>query len=280
MQYGRMRITERDAPASGRTVQVPASKSEGGVARVGAVLGAFRDGAECRTLGQLSEITGLPKATTHRYLRQLLAIGLLDRTPDNLYFIGARLWEIGQLARSVPELGNLALPFLCRLFATTGLTVHLAMLDGADVLYVVKLPGMEGPPIRTRVGGRMPAYCTALGKALLAFSAPRVMEDVVANGLARRAPRTIVVPEALEQQMQTVRRSGIAFEHDESAPGVCCVASVVLGPSQEPLAAISVASWGSRLATARLAATVQATAAQISHKLTEESHTQLPPSST
>jgi DNA-binding IclR family transcriptional regulator len=113
----------------------------------------------------------------------------------------------------------------------------------------------------------MPAYCTGVGKALLAFSPPEVLRAVVEAGLARRTPHTVVLPGLLEREIKTVRARGLAYEHEESTPGIVCVASPVLGPDRRAVAAISIAGWASRLDTARVGPAVRTAALALSRQL-------------
>jgi DNA-binding IclR family transcriptional regulator len=108
------------------------------------------------------------------------------------------------------------------------------------VVYVGKIGGHRQAKTPSRVGGRMPLHCTALGKTLLAYSPKSVLAQTVEAGLARKTPRTIVAPGLLRDELRKVVRAGVAFEHEESAVGIVCVAAAVRGPEETALAAISV----------------------------------------
>ena len=94
------------------------------------------------------------------------------------------------------------------LHEATSETVHLAVLDGAEVVYVAIRPGRHGPRLPSRVGGRMPAHATGVGKAILAFSPPEVAAALIDAGLERRTPRTIADPGALRRELTRIRGSG------------------------------------------------------------------------
>jgi DNA-binding IclR family transcriptional regulator len=113
----------------------------------------------------------------------------------------------------------------------------------------------------------MPAYCTGVGKALLAFGPPERLAAVLAAGLPRRTPRTVIAPGLLRSELETVRRRGIAEEHEESAPGIACVAAPVLGPDGHAVAALSITGWANRLNTHRLAPAVRTAALGLSRAL-------------
>ncbi|OWY60187.1 hypothetical protein B7486_70525, partial [cyanobacterium TDX16] len=135
--------------------------------RVDCIIGAF-DGFEgALSLHELTERTGLPKSTVHRMVDQMASIGWIERDLSG-YRIGMRLFEIGGLAERHRRLSDVAHPHLHALSAATGFAVQMAILDGSEVVYLERIP-VKTFRLPTRQGGRQPAYCTALGKAMLAF---------------------------------------------------------------------------------------------------------------
>lgn len=142
----------------------------------------------------------------HLLLAELTSVGLVERGTDG-YRLGLALFELG---RRVPHRGlwEAAPPFIEELYEATHENVHLAVVDGADTVFLEKLTGRCSTRITSRVGGRLPAYCTATGKALLAHRTPPGMAAVLGVGLRRRTPRTIVVPRLLLQDLvRTLARS-------------------------------------------------------------------------
>jgi DNA-binding IclR family transcriptional regulator len=234
------------------------------------LLTAFRPGDTVLGLAELSRRTGIPKPTAHRLLAELASWNIVERTPEGIR-LGMGLFELGQLAPLQRGLREAAGPFLADLFEATHETVHLAVPDGVEVVYVQKLPGLRGPKIGSRVGGRMPAYCTGVGKAMLAFAPPERLAAVLAAGLARRTPRTIIVPGLLDQELARVRDRAVAEEHEESAVGIACVAAPVLDGSSRAVAAISITGWANRLDTGRLAPAVRTAALGLSRVLSSGS---------
>jgi IclR family transcriptional regulator, acetate operon repressor len=234
--------------------------------RTMALLTAFRSGEEELTLAELARRAGIPKPTAHRLLAELATWNVVERTPGG-HRLGMRLFELGQLAPQQRGLREAAAPFLADLFEATHETVHLAVPDGVDVVYVQKLPGRHGPRIDSRIGGRMPAYCTGVGKALLAFGPPERLAEVLAAGLVRRTPRTVVAPGLLRQELDRVRACGVAEEHEESTVGIACTAAPVMDASGRAVAAISITGWANRMDTARLAPAVRTAALGLSRAL-------------
>ena len=206
--------------------------------RITMIVGAFDANSPTLSLSQLTERTGLPKSTVHRMADQLVEFKWLERTPTG-YRLGIRFFEVGGLVSSRTHLRERALPFLQDLQAATRHPVHLGILDGRDVVILEKLWGHESAMLPTRVGGRMPAHCTAAGKALLAFAPDKAIEEVLAGGLERRTGRTIVVPELFRQELATVRTAHWALETEENVAGLRCVAAPIRGAGRA-IAAVAV----------------------------------------
>jgi IclR family transcriptional regulator, acetate operon repressor len=232
------------------------------------LLTAFRPGDEDLSLAELCRRTGISKPTAHRLLTELVEWDAVRRTARG-YHLGMALFELGQLAPRQRSLREAAAPFLSDLFEATRETVHLAVPDGTDVLYVQKIDARGAPTVPSRVGGRMPAHCTGVGKALLAFSPPDLLAAVLARGLQRRTPRTVIAPGLLKKELAAVRDRGVAEEHEESTVGIACVAAPVLDRDGTAVAAVSITGWANRIDTSRLAPAVRTAALGISRSLSQ-----------
>ena len=233
------------------------------------VLGAFGPGRYEMTLAQLTEATGLPRATVHRLASQLEAEGALAATRRG-WRIGMRVFELGQLVPTQQRLREVALPYLSDLYEATHGTVQLAVLDGGDVLYVEILSGHRKVSSPSRRGGRMPPHCTALGKALLAFSD----QEVLAAGppLERRTAKTIIDRGDLVRALRDVRRTAVAYDAEEAREGLVCAASPVLDGKGVALAAISVSlPTGKRPTPRQVAPAVRTAALALSRELSRGS---------
>jgi DNA-binding IclR family transcriptional regulator len=202
------------------------------------IIAAFDANASTLSLSQLTERTGLPKSTVHRMSDQLVEHRWLERSASG-YRLGIRFFEVGGLVASRTHMRERALPYLQDLQTASKHSVHLGILDGSDVVILEKLWGHDSPSLPTRVGGRMPAHCTAAGKALLAFAPDNVVEDLISRGLERRTGRTVVVPELFRQGLATVRTAHWAVETEENVPGLRCVAAPIRGAGRA-IAAVSV----------------------------------------
>ncbi|WP_174548805.1 IclR family transcriptional regulator [Actinomadura formosensis] len=203
-----------------------------------AVLGAFSHRNRVLTLAQIVRYSGLPKSTAHRVLAMLVDIGAIEQA-DGGYRVGLRMFSLGTLP---PEaaLREAALVHLEELHRYTGQTLHLAVLRGADVVYLAKLLSRRSVPTPAAVGGRFPAHCTAVGKALLAFSAGGSAAGALTEPLRRRTASSLASAEQVRRQMDVIRTAGFAVDREESADGLACVAVPVLVRGRA-VAALSVA---------------------------------------
>lgn len=231
-----MRSTERveGGPA-------PASVIE----RISLILDCFSQQDPSLSVGEIASRAGLPKSTTSRLVAALAAQGFLEHQDGELA-LGLRFFELGEKASRPRNLRRLTYAHMEGLRRVTGHTVHLAVLDGRHVVYIEILPARGTPALPSRVGGRVLAHATAVGKALLAFSPPALTEQLIVAGLRPVGPRTIVDADELRAALWRIRAAGIATEEEESAPGVACVAAPIL-VDDRPIAAISISGLASEI---------------------------------
>ncbi|MGH8962874.1 MAG: IclR family transcriptional regulator [Jatrophihabitantaceae bacterium] len=241
------------------------------IGKVLTVLHAFRADDDELSLAELVRRTGLAKGTLHRVATDLVSARLLDRV-ETSYRLGGQLFELGMRASVERGLLEVAIPFLQDLYERTHETVHLGIREGTEVVYVGKIGGHRQAQSPSRVGGRMPLHCTAIGKVLLAYSPRSVFTRTVEAGLVRKTPRTIVAPGLLRNELRTVVRSGVAFEHEESAVGLVCVAAPVRGPDELVIAAISVTGPVTRFRPEQHVSSVRAAADGVTATLARRRH--------
>lgn len=215
-----------------------------GLDRAALLLDAF-DGPGRLTLAQIVRRTGLPRSSAHRMLERLVQLRWLRREGRD-YELGMRLFELGSLAVHQDRLHRAALPFLHELHRLTGHAVHLAVLEGIDVVYLEKIAGRFGVGLPSRVGGRQPAHCTSVGKVLLAHAPESVVDRVVEAGLPRSTRFTLDSPAAFRAELQKTRERGAAYDREEDLVGVSCVA-VPVGTEDNVVAAISVCGPSSQI---------------------------------
>lgn len=236
------------------------------VRRVSALLGAFELRDTQLGVNELARRTGIPKASVSRLVQEMEAVGFLERSETGVS-LGLRLFELGECVSRGRSVREVALPFMADLREATRQTIHLAILDDTDVVYVEILRARAAPRFPSAVGRRLPAHATGVGKALLAGSSNDVIEAVVAAGLRRIGPRTITAPGSLLSQLRRISITGLAYEHEESAAGVACVASAIRVGDGPPVAAVSASGWIGKVDIRRVGPAVHTTALSIARVL-------------
>lgn len=208
------------------------------VERVTLIMDLFEGRTARLSLEEVARCTRLPRSTAHRILDQLVRLRWLEHTGLG-YGLGRRALGFGGGDGSHSRIREAAAARLHHLQIRTGLVVHLAVLDGAEVYYLDKVGGRFATAVPSRVGGRAPAHSTALGKAMLAWLEPEDVEARAGGSVGRLTQHTIRDIGTLHQELHRVRRRhGLAFERGECFPDIACAATAVRGPDG-PVAAIS-----------------------------------------
>ncbi|MCC6780450.1 MAG: IclR family transcriptional regulator [Hyphomicrobiales bacterium] len=212
------------------------------------LLKAFSEDEVELGISALSRRLGLAKSTVHRLAVTLLSEGLLEQDRENgKYQLGLALFRLGALVRRRMNVSHEARPFLFQLREKVNESVHLALLDGAEIMYVYNLESTQAIRMRSDLGVRKPAYCTAEGLAILAFQPPDVIDGIIAAGLAPRTPKTVVRPDEFMKELAVTRQRGCAIEDEASEIGMVCVAAPVRDDSGEVVAAVGIAGPVTRL---------------------------------
>ena len=190
----------------------------------------------------------LPKATLYRLVQTLTRQGMLRFDPDRqTYALGVRLVRLAHAAWRQSSLAPLARPHIEALACDVGETVHLAQLDHAHVLYVDKRDPANPIEMFSSAGKVGPAYCTGVGKAMLAFLDEPALGPILAQqSFHRFTPATIVTEAALRAELAAIRSRGWATDREEHEPGIICMAVPVLTGSGRMLGALSVTSSTAR----------------------------------
>lgn len=215
--------------------------------------------SEC-SLIELCSALRLHKSTVHRLMMVLEQHRLVDKNPETgKYRLGLKLFELGSKAIASLDVRELAGPYLLRLQQETQETVNLGVLDQGDVLYVAKIDSHQTLRMVAHVGHRYPAYCTALGKAMLAgLSDPEVDAIVSQSGMKAKTPTTLTTKEALKADLDRVRMRGYAIDDEENEQGARCVGAAVRDYLSQPRAAISVSAPAVRMDEERVSAAARA----------------------
>ena len=235
------------------------------------LLKAFSEDEVELGISALARRLGLAKSTVHRLAVTLVSEGLLEQDRESgRYQLGVALFRLGALVRRRMNVSTAARPGLYELREKVNESVHLAILDGAEIMYVYHLESTHAIRMRSDLGMRKPAHCTAEGKAILAFLGDDRLAPVIAAGLPARTPRTITARDAFERELAGIRQRGCAIEDEESELGMVCVAAPIRDDSGTVVAAVGIAGPVSRLGRRSVAAVmpqVIATAEQVSQRL-------------
>lgn len=241
------------------------------------ILAAFTPTQPSLGVSELAREVGLSRSTTHRYMSTLTRLGYLQQdAASRRYRLGPRVLDLGFSAINSMELRVISSPYLQRLSDETGFTVNMAILDGTDILYVERCrssrAGQREIDLNLHVGSRLPAYCTSMGKVLLAYLAPKRRAALLDGlSLGKRGPNTLTNRKALEAELAAIRERGLALNNEELAYGLRSIAAPVRGPGGDVVAAINLAVHSSMVSmrdlVARLGASLQRTAAEISSQV-------------
>lgn len=191
-------------------------------------------------VSQVARRLGVAKSTAHRLLTTLATGGLIEQNPDNgRYRLGLRLFELGHLALSRVELRRESRALLEEMREVSGLTVHLAVAQGADTLYLERLPTLRGMQAMSEYRRRWPLHATSSGKAICAYD-PVATQARIDAGFPPFTPNTIASREAFLAQLAQVRRLGYATASEEVMLRLASVAAPVLDQQGFARAAISI----------------------------------------
>jgi len=198
-------------------------------------------------VSELSREVGLSRSTAHRYIATLATLGYLDQDPaSRKYRLGPRVLDLGFSAINSMDLREVAAPHLQALSDETGHTVNMAVLDGADIVYIDRCRtsqrGQRDIDLNLHVGSRLPAYCTSMGKVLLAGLGEEEQRAVLDRvDFDQRGPNTLTEREELLAELAHVARIGLALNNEELAYGLRSIAAPVTSGSGEVVAAINLA---------------------------------------
>jgi IclR family KDG regulon transcriptional repressor len=190
---------------------------------------------------EVAEKLKMAKSSTHDLMSSLAKLGFLNKTEDSRYRLGWRLVTLSEVLLATTELRQEAHPVMEELAMQYQETIHLAVLDDTQAVYVDKLEGRQAVRVElTSLGARLYAHCSALGKVLLAYSSEEEVKRIIQTaGLPRFTPNTITDEEELGQNLAKIRRQGFAYDMEEILPDLCCVAAPIYNHVGHVIAAIS-----------------------------------------
>lgn len=188
--------------------------------------------------------SAFPKATLYRFLQTLTNQSMLTYDEDRgTYSLGVRLVRLAHTAWAQSSLAPLARSYIDELAVESGETIHLAQMDQGQVLYVDKRNAATPVEMFSSAGKVGPAYCTGVGKAMLAF----MPDEAVEKALTRQSfhcftPQTLDTPAKLKSELQVIRTQGHAFDREEHEPGIICCAVPIISRAGRVLGALSMTS--------------------------------------
>ncbi|HUG85906.1 MAG TPA: IclR family transcriptional regulator [Euzebya sp.] len=228
------------------------------------MVGAFGPDDESLGLSEITRRSGVPKASVYRLVQELLDWGFLERRGVG-YGLGLRLFELGQRVPQQRILREAARPFMEDLLQSTRATIHLAVRDGLDVLYVEKVAGHNEVSYPSRLAGRMPLHCT---EVLLAHSSRSLVAELLARPLEQVTPYTVTQPAVLVEELAKVRAVGYAAEHEQTRVGFMSVASPLVSATGTVVGALAITKPVNRAEVPRLVAMLRTASHGITQSIT------------
>ena len=269
-------MTERSARSTRPAIASEYSQS---LERGLAILSAFSETRPLLGTAELGRYVELNKSTAHRYISTLTELGYLQQDQcTRKYRLGPRVVNLGFAAINSMEITKIAAPHMQALSDESGLAVSMAVLDGVDIVYTQRVrsnsTGFTGIDLNLHIGSRLPAYCTSMGKVLLAYLRPEALKSILdRTDLARRGPNTFTAREALIAALRRVRQIGLAVNDQELAPGLRSLAVPIRDGFGEVIAALNIAvhmSIGNaslESTVSRLEGPLRRTATEISNRM-------------
>lgn len=194
-------------------------------------------------LEQLAKTTQLPKATLLRFLSSLISLGYVYRDDGDMYHLTLRMFSVGSRSLDHMDLINIARPFTKKLSKDLGETVHMGILDGDRAIYILKEESQYTIRMYSRVGKKIPLYCTAIGKIFLSQMTKEELEAYFStHQLKPYTPKSVRSISALKDELQHVKSRGWSIDDEEHEENIMCLAAPIKDYTGAIVAAISV-SW-------------------------------------
>ena len=217
-----------------------------------AILSCFTPDQPILGIADIADDLGMSRSTTHRYVITLVALGYLEQGASRKYRLGLRVADLGMSALNATGLRQHSRPYLEELRQSSSYTVNLAVLDGSEILYVDRARsfrrGQSKIDFGLAVGSRLPAYCTSMGKLLIAHLSDGEQRSLLAaTKLTKRGPNTITSKNKLRAELEGVRKDGISLNNQELAPGLLSMAAPVRDEWGAVRAALNIAAHTSMI---------------------------------
>ncbi len=249
-----MTAPKRWPPKSGQLPTLREPQYSQSLERGLSILGCFTPQRAALGIAEIADDLGMSRSTTHRYVITLVALGFLEQGTSRKYRLGLRVTDLGMSMLNSTGLRKSSRPYLENLRQHTSYSASLSVLDGPEILYVERARsfrrGQYKIDLNLRPGSRLPAYCTSMGKVLLAnLPEPEQHDLIAAMTLKRRGPNSIASKKALFSELELVLDEGIAVSNEELAEGLVSIACPVRNDSREVIAAINLAAHKSMISS-------------------------------
>ncbi len=203
---------------------------------------------------EIGRLIGVHKSTAYRLVSTLRQFGYVDQDEETeKYFLGLKPLELSSIIKERLDIKDIIHPYLEELADKTNETVHLAVREGDEIVYIDKVESKHTIRMYSRIGARAPLYCTALGKCLLAFGPEELIRNWTSKDtLPQRTPNTIKTGKELAEELKRVREQGYALDREEFEPGIRCIGVPVLNKKGRAISAISISIPSFRLTEERV----------------------------
>lgn len=205
------------------------------------ILKLFSDERKELKLTDIADELDLNKSTVHGIISTLKYHGLIDQNEETQkYRLGLYLMELGDRVSNSLDIIEISNPIIKDLCSKIEETVHLGALDGPEVVYIDKKESNQSMRIFSAIGARNPAYCTGVGKAMLAYIDFDKLEEFLPNELVKLTPNTITDKKELAKELSQIREQGYALDNEENTVGLTCIAAPIFDKTGNAKYAISV----------------------------------------
>jgi len=223
------------------------------------------------SMTQIAEKININKSTVHRLLATLERRRFVERDPiSGTYRAGIHLLQLAYLAMETNDLRRVAEPFMRQLWEQVRETIDLAVFDGNEIVYVGVIESPQRVKLAAAVGQRLPAFCTASGKAFLAYLPKDTVMHVFEHDLHQYTPNTVISPERIIEDLRICQEQGFAITEQEFEEGINAIGAPIIGRNGMPIATVSVAGPAYRLTREKMiemSSSVRETANMISQEV-------------
>jgi DNA-binding IclR family transcriptional regulator len=208
---------------------------------------------EALTVTQVAKLMNINRAGSHRFLSTLKELGYADKDDSSRYYLTSKVIELGMKVLDRFEIRKIARPFLQELSAKFNETINLGYFNGEEVLTIDKIDSTEILRMDAGIGGGEPAYCTSLGKAILAFLPDVQLEEYLqATELTPFTSNTVISKDRLKEELMHIKENGYAIDDEELSVGLRCVGAPLFDHSGQALYAISISGPSIRMGSKKI----------------------------